>query len=97
MGNDPTADINILYWGSNLLATSERGLPYAVGPDTLSRTGCDPFGDQVKAKTFTAQPKVDPYANELVTWRYEAKGLGTPDVCVYMVDPQGKVSNEFWF
>lgn len=97
MANDSTANTNILYWGGNLLAISERGLPYAVDPDTLETRGCDPFGGQVKAKTFTAHPKVDPYANELVTWGYEAKGLGTPDVCVYTVDPYGKVSNELWF
>ncbi|KAL1872992.1 hypothetical protein Daus18300_004133 [Diaporthe australafricana] len=97
MANDSTANTNILYWGGQLLAISERGLPYAVDPDTLETKGCDPYAGQVKAKTFTAHPKVDPFANEMVTWGYEAKGLGTPDVCVYTIDPEGKVSNEFWF
>ncbi|KAH8588858.1 isoeugenol monooxygenase [Bisporella sp. PMI_857] len=97
LANDTTANTNVVYWGGDLLAISERGLPYALDPDTLETTTFDPYGGQVAARTFTAHPKIDPYKNELVTWAYAAKGLHSPEICTYSVDPNGKTSNEFWF
>jgi carotenoid cleavage dioxygenase len=95
--NDSTGNTNIIYWGGNLLALAERGLPYALDPDTLETRGPDPYGGQVEAKTFAAHPRVDPHKNELVTWSYHAKGLGTRDICTYSIDPAGRISNEQWF
>lgn len=95
--NDTTGNTNIIYWGGNLLALAERGLPYALDPDTLETRGPDPYGGQVAAKTFAAHPKVDPHKNELVTWSYHAKGLSTRDICTYSIDPRGRISNENWF
>ncbi|KAK0122025.1 hypothetical protein ONS95_010290 [Cadophora gregata] len=97
LANDSTANTNIIYWGGNVLALAERGLPYALDPDTLDTRGADPFGGQIIAKTFAAHPKIDPHKNELVTWSYSAKGLSTPDICTYSVDPNGRISNENWF
>lgn len=95
--NDSTGNTNIIYWGGNLLALAERGLPYALDPDSLETRGADPFGGQTIAKTFAAHPKVDPHKNELVTWSYSAKGLSTPDICTYSIDTQGRIANEHWF
>ncbi|KAI4600392.1 hypothetical protein KJ359_000746 [Pestalotiopsis sp. 9143b] len=97
LANDSTGNTNIIYWGGNVLALAERGLPYALDPDTLETRGADPYGGQVAAKTFAAHPKVDPHKNELVTWSYAAKGLSTRDICTYSVDPEGRISNEQWF
>jgi carotenoid cleavage dioxygenase len=97
LANDSTANTNIIYWGGNVLALAERGLPYALDPDTLETRGADPFGGQVVAKTFAAHPKVDPHKNELVTWSYSAKGLSTRDICTYSIDPNGRIANENWF
>jgi|TARA_R110002003_G_scaffold104_44_gene8617 carotenoid cleavage dioxygenase len=77
------------------LALKEVALPYAVDPHTLETRGYDPFG-QVKAKTFTAHPKVDPYKDELVVFGYEAKGLATTDIITYSINRSGKIENEFW-
>ncbi|SPO04631.1 related to lignostilbene alpha,beta-dioxygenase I [Cephalotrichum gorgonifer] len=92
---DSTANTNLVYWAGHLLALKEVALPYAVDPDTLETKGYDPFG-QVKAKTFSAHPKVDPYTNELVVFGYEAKGLATTDIVIYAVDQDGKVHDEQW-
>lgn len=54
-----------------MLALKEAALPYEVDADTLETLGYDPFG-QIKSKTFTAHPKVDPYTDELVVFGYEA-------------------------
>ncbi|KAL4889467.1 carotenoid oxygenase [Aspergillus ambiguus] len=97
LANDTTGNTNIMYWGGNVLALAERGLPYALDPDTLETRGPDPYGGQTVAKTFAAHPKVDPNKNELVTWSYSAKGLSTPDICTYAIDPNGRISNEHWF
>lgn len=97
LANDTTANTNIIYWGGDILALAERGLPYALDPDTLETRGPDPYGAQVAAKTFAAHPKVDPHKNELVTWSYSAKGLSTRDICTYSIDPQGRIHNEHWF
>lgn len=97
LANDSTGNTNIIYWGGNLLALAERGLPYALDPDTLETRGPDPYGGQTIAKTFTAHPKVDPHKNELVTWSYSAKGLSSRDICTYTIDPSGVIANEHWF
>lgn len=93
---DSTANTNLVYWANHLLALKEGGLPYALDPDTLETLGYDPFGDQVKSKTFTAHPKVDPYTNELVVFGYEATGLATKDIIVYTLDKDGKTHDEQW-
>ncbi|UJO19239.1 hypothetical protein CLAFUW4_07301 [Fulvia fulva] len=59
--------------GGHLLALKEVARPYPVDPLTLETRCYDPFG-QVKAKTFSAHPKYDPYNDELVVFGYEAKG-----------------------
>lgn len=97
LANDATGNTNIIYWGGKLLALAERGLPYALDPDTLETLGADPYAGQTVAKTFSAHPKVDPFKEELVAWSYQAKGLGSSDICLFNVDPQGRVGNENWF
>ncbi|KAK5044700.1 hypothetical protein LTR84_010592 [Exophiala bonariae] len=93
---DSTANTNLVFWADKLLALKEVALPYAVDPDTLETVGYDPFQGQVKSKTFTAHPKIDPFADELVAFGYEAKGLATLDVVTYALDRQGKKTTEFW-
>ena len=93
---DSTANTNLVFWADKLLALKEGGLPYAVDPHTLDTKGYDPFGPQVKSKTFTAHPKVDPFTNELVVFGYEATGLATRDIATYTLDKQGRKIEEFW-
>lgn len=91
---DSTANTNLVLWAGELLALKEVALPYSVDPDTLATRGYDPFGGRegaVKAKAFTAHPKVDPERKELVVFGYEAKGLATRDVVVYALDQAGDV------
>ncbi|SPO03690.1 related to lignostilbene alpha,beta-dioxygenase I [Cephalotrichum gorgonifer] len=95
--NDSTGNTNIIYWAGNILALAERGLPWAIDPDTLETRRYDPYAGQITAKTFTAHPKIDPITNELVTWGQEAKGLGSTDVVTYNVTAEGKVRDVNWF
>ncbi|KAJ5196154.1 hypothetical protein N7449_006633 [Penicillium cf. viridicatum] len=93
---DSTANTNLVYWANRLLALKEVALPYSVDPNTLDTTEYDPFGGQVKAKTFTAHPKVDPKSNELIVFGYEATGLCSLDVVTYTLDATGKKTQEHW-
>ncbi|KAF5024543.1 hypothetical protein F66182_3306 [Fusarium sp. NRRL 66182] len=93
---DSTANTNVVYWANHLLALKEGGLPYVVHPDTLETLSYDPFGPQIKAKTFTAHPKIDPYTNELVVFGYEARGLATKDIVIYSLDENGIKHDEQW-
>lgn len=93
---DSTANTNLVMWAGHLLALKEVALPYTLDPDTLETINYDPFGDQIKAKTFSAHPKVDPYTDELVVFGYEAKGLATRDIVIYALDKQGKKRDEQW-
>ncbi|KAH8803687.1 carotenoid oxygenase [Xylogone sp. PMI_703] len=93
---DSTANTNVMFWANHLLALKEVALPYSINPDTLETVTYDPFGDQIKAKTFAAHPKIDPYTNELMVFGYEAKGLGTLDIIIYALDKDGKKRDEQW-
>ncbi|OBS25968.1 hypothetical protein FPOA_06500 [Fusarium poae] len=93
---DSTANTNLVYWANKLLALKEVALPYSLDPDTLETLSYNPFGGQVKAKTFTAHPKIDPYTDELVVFGYEAKGLATTDIVVYSLDKAGVKHDEQW-
>ncbi|KAI8183777.1 Lignostilbene-alpha,beta-dioxygenase isozyme I [Colletotrichum sp. SAR 10_75] len=93
---DSTANTNLVLWADHFLALKEGGLPYSVDPHTLDTIKYDPFGPQVKAKTFTAHPKVDPYTDELVVYGYEAKGLASLDIVIYSLDSQGVKHDEQW-
>ncbi|KAH9205534.1 carotenoid oxygenase [Leptodontidium sp. 2 PMI_412] len=93
---DSTANTNLVFWADKLLALKEGGLPYEVDPHTLDTKGYDPFGPQIKSKTFTAHPKVDPFTDELVVFGYEAKGLATRDIATYTLDKEGRKTDELW-
>ena len=93
---DSTANTNLVLWADQFLALKEGGLPYSVDPHTLGTIRYDPFGPQIRAKTFTAHPKVDPYTNELVVFGYEAKGLASSDIVIYALDSNGIKHDEQW-
>lgn len=93
---DSTANTNLIHWAGRLLTLKEVALPYQVDPNTLDTIKYDPFGDQVKAKTFTAHPKVDPFTNELVVFGYEVQGLVSLDIVIYALDQNGQKHDEQW-
>ncbi|KAH6711941.1 isoeugenol monooxygenase [Leptodontidium sp. MPI-SDFR-AT-0119] len=77
---DSTANTNLVFWANKLLALKEGALHYA----------------NIKAKTFKAHPKADPYTDELVVFGYQANGLATDDIVVYSLDRDGDKREEQW-
>ncbi|UKZ74780.1 hypothetical protein TrVFT333_002450 [Trichoderma virens FT-333] len=93
---DSTGSTNVIHWANKLLVLEEAANPHEVDPDTLETIRYDPFEDQVKAKAFTAHPKVDPFTNELIGFGYEVKGPATKDIVTWSLDDQGKKREEQW-
>ena len=67
-----------------------------MDPVTLETIGLCDFEGQLPSLTFTAHPKLDPSTKELVCFGYEARGDGTPDVCYYNINPDGKFTQVVW-
>ncbi|CAK7215103.1 transcriptional regulatory protein rco1 [Sporothrix bragantina] len=91
-----TANTNVLYFNGRLLACKEDSPPYSLDPDTLETYGIEDFHGQLPSLTFTAHPKLDQATGDLVCFGYEARGDGTPDVCYFVVSPEGVVKETVW-
>lgn len=89
-----TANTNVLYFNGRLLACKEDSPPYSLDPETLETIGLEDFDGQLPSMTFTAHPKID--RGELYGFGYEAKGDGTPDICYFSIDAQGKFMETVW-
>ncbi|MEO6338597.1 MAG: carotenoid oxygenase family protein [Caulobacteraceae bacterium] len=77
-----------------LFALKEDGLPYEMNPKTLDTIGTWDFHGKYKSQTFTAHPKVDPITGDMITYGYEATGLATDDLWLYVIDKKGNVKRE---
>ncbi|KAJ5037141.1 carotenoid oxygenase [Bipolaris maydis] len=91
-----TANTNIVFFNGRLLACKEDSPPYSLDPVTLETIGLELFNGRLPCLTFTAHPKLDEETNELICFGYEAKGDGTPDVCYFTIDAQGKFTQTMW-
>ena len=77
-----------------LFTLKEDGLPHQIDPTTLDTIGPWDFNGAWKSETFTAHPKIDPVTGEMMAFGYEATGLASNDVFIYMMDKTGKVTRE---
>jgi carotenoid cleavage dioxygenase len=77
-----------------LFATKEDGLPTELDPKTLATLGPYNFHGAYKSQTFTAHSKIDPVSGEMITFGYEATGLCSDDLFLYVIDRHGKVKRE---
>jgi carotenoid cleavage dioxygenase-like enzyme len=77
-----------------LFALKEDGLPHQMNPKTLATVGPHDFGGKWKSQTFTAHPKTDPITGDLIAYGYEATGMATDDLWLYVIDKKGVVKRE---
>lgn len=77
-----------------LFATKEDGLPTELNPVTLETIGPYDFHGTWRSQTFTAHSKIDPVSGEMISFGYEATGLCSDDLYVYIIDAHGKVKRE---
>lgn len=81
--------------GGKLFALKEDAQPYEIDPNTLETLGPWDFDGQFKAQTFSAHPKVDPVSGDMICYGYEATGLCTDDLWIYVISPTGRVRKEY--
>ncbi|CAN5560589.1 carotenoid oxygenase family protein [soil metagenome] len=92
-----TANTTPVVIGGKLYATKEEGPAYRIDPNTLETIGVEDFDGDWKSETFTAHPKLDPRTGETIAFGYEATGLCSKDVFLYIFDAQGKIRKEHRF
>ena len=92
-----TANTTPVIIGGKLYATKEDGPAYRIDPNTLETLGTEDFDGEWKSETFTAHPKVDPVTGETIAFGYEATGLCSKDVFLYIFDKAGTIRKEIRF
>jgi len=86
-----TQNTQVWYHNGRILAMKEDTMPAAMDPHTLDTLdGNYRFDGKIKGQTFTAHPKNDSHNGNLLAFGYEATGLGSTDLCVFEVTPQGR-------
>lgn len=92
-----TQNTQVWYHNGRVLAMKEDSRPAALDPHTLETLDGDyDFGGAVKGQTFTAHPKNDSHTGNLLGFGYEAKGLGSTDIEIFEISPQGKLVWSAW-
>jgi carotenoid cleavage dioxygenase-like enzyme len=88
-----TANTHIIHHKHLLLALKEDSPPAALDLLTLETVAPNyTFDGQLPSKTFTAHPKIDSETGDMIAFGYEATGLGSDDVSIFQITPQGKVT-----
>jgi carotenoid cleavage dioxygenase-like enzyme len=92
-----TQNTQVWYHNGRVLAMKEDTMPAALDPHTLETLDGDyRFDGKVRSETFTAHPKNDSHTGDLLAFGYEAKGLGSTDINVFRISPQGKTLWQAW-
>jgi carotenoid cleavage dioxygenase-like enzyme len=68
LDRDYTGNTSAFWHHGRLYALREDSIPMELDPDTLETRGYAPFKPQLKTKTMTAHPKIDPVTGEW--WSY---------------------------
>jgi carotenoid cleavage dioxygenase len=92
-----TANTTPVVIAGKLYATKEEGPAYRIDPVTLETLGMEDFAGDWDCETFTAHPKRDPVTGETIAFGYEATGLCSKDVFLYIFDRDGKIHKRHRF
>ncbi len=87
-----TANTSVMWHHGKLYALKESGRPYELDPHTLATLGERDFNGQLKSRTFTAHPKLDPETGECIAFAYNTAGHADPFIEVYTLSPQGEIT-----
>ena len=85
-----TANTSVLWHHDRLYALKESGRPYELDPATLQTLGERDFDGQLKGKTFTAHPKLDPQTGECIAFAYNSSGQASAQIDLFTISPQGR-------
>lgn len=85
-----TANTSILWHHGKLYALKESGRPYELDPNDLTTRHEVDFGGQLKSRTFTAHPKIDPLTGECIAFAYNCEGVASNEIEIYTIDKAGQ-------
>ena len=87
-----TANTSVVRHAGRFLALKEDSRPTELHPDTLETIGSYDFGGQLKSKTFTAHPKIDPKTGEMIAYGYNTEGVSSDEVQIFWISPGGELT-----
>ena len=87
-----TANTSVLWHHGKLYALKESGRPYELDPHTLATRGESDFGGQLKGRTFTAHPKLDPVTGECIAFAYNTEGVASEAIDIITMAADGLVT-----
>jgi carotenoid cleavage dioxygenase-like enzyme len=91
MIDDGNANTSMVWHAGRLLALKEAALPYEIDPFTLETRGIYDFGGQLRGRTFTAHPKIDPVTGEMIAFSYNSSGRPDNEINIFVISPTGEV------
>jgi carotenoid cleavage dioxygenase-like enzyme len=87
-----TGNTSLFWKRGRLFALKEDSRPIEMNPDTLDTMGSHDFNGRLVSKTFTAHPKLDPRTGEVVAYGYNTKGMASPTIELFFIDPEGNLT-----
>jgi carotenoid cleavage dioxygenase len=84
------ANTHVVWHGGRLLALEEVHAPFELDPGSLGPKGYHTHGGDLVGP-FTAHPKIDPVNGELLAFGYQTAGLGSRDVRLHIIGPDGNL------
>ncbi|KAH7089417.1 carotenoid oxygenase [Paraphoma chrysanthemicola] len=92
-----TANTHVIYHANKIMALKEDAPPFEIDAVTLETVGMVDYNGTFQCPTHTAHPKADFTTGDLVGFGYEAMGDASPDICSFIVDKSGRLTEEVWF
>lgn len=87
-----TANTSVWWNAGRLFALKEDSRPTELDPETLETLGAHDFAGALRAKTFTAHPKIDPATGEVVAYGYNTDGVASPTIELFFVAADGALT-----
>ncbi len=77
-----------------LFALREDSIPYELDPITLETRGLASFRDQLRTRTMTAHPKIDPVTGEWWSYGQFSEKRFEGEMSLHVIDKDGNVTRE---
>ena len=87
-----TANTTAFWHHGSLYALKEAARPTRLDPRTLETLGSWDFNGELRSKTFTAHPKIDPITGEVIAFAYNTGGQSSRELEIYWISPIGEIT-----
>lgn len=91
---DNTGNTTAFTHHGKLFALREDSIPYELDPITLETLGLPAFRSQLRSKTMTAHPKIDPVTGEWWSYGQFSEKRFVGEMSLHVLDKDGKVIRE---